>query len=251
MISIFQQLFPSPINLGGFGVFLLIGLLIGVAIYAFIANCVSAIAKKTDTPHAWLAWVPILSTFLILSIAGLPSSLAFVWFVPTVLGIFESLLISMTPSTEVLSLARTLSPIGYVSALISTIFYIFIWARIAQRRGKAWWFGVLAVIPLVNFFAIGHLAFYDNDTENGGPMIPAVPWGNDMGTYAWHHPERVDGESFIGNFTKEDFATKVVWQSKRIGDRAFDRNGYPEKDASLHPVFANSSELRKAGIPIS
>ena len=57
----------------------LIALLVFVGLYVYISYSLYAIAKKTNTPNAWLAWIPVANLFLMLMIAKKP--LVVVYFV--------------------------------------------------------------------------------------------------------------------------------------------------------------------------
>lgn len=69
------------------------------------------------------------------------------------------------------------------------------------------------------------------------------------------HPELREGEVFIANIFPDrksigdDNRTDVEcigWKSKRVGKKAYDINGQHMEDTL--PVFAQRSELQKAGV---
>jgi len=65
-------------------VMILVFFVIFAAIYVYFALAFSTIAKKTNTPNAWWAWVPILNIILMLNIAKKPVWWVVLFFVPLV-----------------------------------------------------------------------------------------------------------------------------------------------------------------------
>jgi hypothetical protein len=95
--------------------------------YVYLAICLQTIAKKTNTPDGWLAWIPIANGILMLNIAHKP-----VWWIVLLL-------------------------IPLVNIVISVI----VWMEIAKVRGKPEWWGILMIVPVLNLIAPGYLAFAD------------------------------------------------------------------------------------------
>lgn len=124
------------------GVALMILLLI-LSLYIYSSLCLYFIAKKTDNSFAWLAWIPIVNVFLMCKIASLSY-----WWV----------------------LILLLSLLRYVGAFVSVGFFGFLWYRIALARNKPGWVGILAVVPVLNLFIYGYLAFSDS----GAPSLRSV-----------------------------------------------------------------------------
>jgi ABC-type Na+ efflux pump permease subunit len=100
-------------------------IILGMALYAYLALSVQIIARKTETPNDYFAWIPIANLFLLLAIAKKP-----LWW-------FFLLLI----------------PFGNVAV------GIIVWMRIAENLGKPSWWGFLTLIPLVGFIVPGYLAW--------------------------------------------------------------------------------------------
>lgn len=109
-------------------------LLLLIPIYIYSSICLQFIAKKTNRPPVWLAWIPVANLFLMCKIAGISY-----WWLLLILGSFIPVL-------------------GFVCAMGLTGF---LWYKIAIARNKPGWIGVLAIVPLVNFFIMGYLAFSD------------------------------------------------------------------------------------------
>lgn len=109
------------------GVVLLFALAIGLAVYLYMALALQTIAAKTNTPNAWLAWIPLVNIFLMLGVAKKPAW----WF-----------LLFLIP-------------------LVNIVISILVWMAIAEARRKPNWWGILTIVPLVNFVVPGYLAWSD------------------------------------------------------------------------------------------
>ncbi len=109
------------------GAFLMILFAIAAVFYIFTAICLQAIAKKTNTADAWLAWIPIANFILMLNIAHKP-----VWWI----------VLMLIP-------------------VVNVVFYIIVWMEIAKARGKPEWWGILIIVPVANLIGLGYLAFAD------------------------------------------------------------------------------------------
>ncbi|MBU0670991.1 hypothetical protein KKF29_02425 [Patescibacteria group bacterium] len=107
---------------GGLSVF---NFLLIVAIYVYFAICLQTMAKKTNTPNAWFAWIPILNIVLMLQVSGKP-----MWW----------LILALIP-------------------FVNIIMAIIIWMALAEKMGKPSWWGILMIVPFVNFIVPGYLAF--------------------------------------------------------------------------------------------
>ncbi len=101
------------------------GLVVSLVGYIYWCYCGYRIAQRTNTPDAWMAFVPILNLFLALRVAKKPW-----WY-------FLLLLIP----------------------LVNIVVVIMIAIGIAKSCGKSTLVGVLLCIPLVQLFVVGHLAF--------------------------------------------------------------------------------------------
>ena len=108
--------------------FLGVGLLLGILLaYCFVAYCLQVIANKTNTENAWFAWVPILNYVLMVNIAKKPVWWVILFFIP----------------------------------LVNLIILILVMAGMCEARGKSPWLTVALLIPVVNIFGLGYLAFAD------------------------------------------------------------------------------------------
>jgi hypothetical protein len=107
-------------------------LLLGVAAYIYMAIALMTIAKKTNTPNAWLAWIPIANVYLVTQIGKQNG-----WWT-------AGLLVGIIPVIGSLAL------IGLI---------IFLWWKLAEVIGKPGWWGILVAIPIVNLIVIGMMAW--------------------------------------------------------------------------------------------
>ena len=128
----------------GFGIVMLLLL---VVIYVYMAICLMKIAKKTNTPNGWMAWIPIANVILMLQIAKKPA-----W--------WAALLILF-----IIPIVNIIAGIAWV------IITIIIWMAIAQELRKPEWLGVLMIIPVANLIVPGYLAFSNGSAQT----VPAAP----------------------------------------------------------------------------
>jgi len=99
----------------------------GIALYSYLALSVQIIARKSETPNDWFAWIPIANMFLLLAVAKKPLWWFFLLMIP----------------------------------FVNVVIVILIWMGIAETLGKSSWWGILTLIPLVGFIVPGYLAFSD------------------------------------------------------------------------------------------
>lgn len=104
---------------------LVINLVIIILAYVYFSLCLYFMALKTQTRHAWLAWVPVANIFLMCTIG----KIRFWW-----------LLLLLVP-------------------LVNIVIMFFMWYKIIKARGKPWWLLILLFVPLVNYVVMGYLAF--------------------------------------------------------------------------------------------
>src|SRR3990172_748490 len=86
------------------------------AIYVYFALAFSTIARKTYTPNAWYAWIPILNMVLLLNVAQKPVWWLLLFFVP----------------------------------FINIVILVLTWMGVAKARGRPDWWGLLIIAPIAN-----------------------------------------------------------------------------------------------------
>lgn len=115
----------TTVDTGAVGAILVVYWLFSIACYVYMAIALMMIAKKTNTPNVWMAWVPIANIILMLQIAKKP-----IWWI----------ILLLVP-------------------LVNVIIAIIVWMKIAEARGKPNWWGILLIVPGVNLIVPGYLAF--------------------------------------------------------------------------------------------
>jgi len=134
--AVFAQDSRSPVTPAMSGAILICALLIGLAIYVYIALAMQTIAEKTNTENPWLAWIPIANIILLLNIAKKP-----IWWI----------VLCLIP-------------------LVNIIIFVMIWMAVAEARGKPNWWGILMIVPVVSI-EVFEVEFCDND----GKTYASVP----------------------------------------------------------------------------
>ena len=109
------------------GAFMMVFLVIGLALYVYIALALQTIAKKTNTENPWMAWIPIINIILMLNIAKKP-----LWWI-----------------------------ILFLIPLVNIVIAVIVWMAIAEARGKPNWWGILMIVPIVSLIVPGYLAWSD------------------------------------------------------------------------------------------
>ena len=127
----------TDLILGG-GLFALAGLMLLVlgivflAIYLYMAIALMTIGNKTKTKNSWLAFIPIANIYLMTQIAKVSG-----WWTLLILAAW----------------------IPIVGSLALAALAIYLWWLIAERRGRPGWWGILMIIPIINFIIVGLLAW--------------------------------------------------------------------------------------------
>ena len=116
---------------------------VALAIYIYFSLCLYLIAKKTDVPNPWLAWVPLADIWIFVAAAGKEW-----WW----LAIMAALI------------ALSLIPyIGVIFILLNIAAAIYLWICITENVGKNKWLGLLMIVPVVNLIFPAILAFSKHD----------------------------------------------------------------------------------------
>ena len=123
------------IGLGALGALVGAYFIFVIILYVYFAFALMTIAKKTNTPNAWLAWIPIANHYLMTQIAGLSG-----WH-------------------TVFFLLMFIPVIGAIAFLGITIWWFW---RICEVRNRPGWWALLLLVPVVNLVIPGILAWKDN-----------------------------------------------------------------------------------------
>jgi hypothetical protein len=119
-----------------------------IPVYIYMAFALMTIANKVGEPNSWLAWIPIANLYLMVKVADENPWLMLLYFA----GL-----------------------IPFVGSLIVIGVNIYIWMKIAERRGFPNWVGVLIIVPLANLVVPGYIAWAE-------PSSPATPVTNSSET---------------------------------------------------------------------
>jgi hypothetical protein len=117
--------------LAGVGIMLII---LEIVLYIYFCLCLFLIAKKLDAPAPWIAWIPLIQVWTIVSSAGKPW-----WWV----------LLLLVP-------------------IVNVIVGIYLWVCITENLGRNKWLGLLMLVPIVNFVFLGILAFSKMEQTSSG-----------------------------------------------------------------------------------
>lgn len=112
--------------------FLAFAMVIVIAIYVYSAICVMKMSKKTGTPNAWMAWIPILNIVLLIQIAKKPLWWIILFFIP----------------------------------FVNIVMTVLVWMGVAESLKKPQWIGIVMLIPVANLVAMGYLAFSSEEVGN-------------------------------------------------------------------------------------
>lgn len=106
-------------------------LFLWIAIYIYSSICLYFIAKKTDVPNPWLAFIPLANLWVMVTAAGKDW-----WWI----------LLMLVPLVN----------IGVI---------IYIWMCITENVGKDKWLGLLMIVPIVQLVWMGILAFSKQESS--------------------------------------------------------------------------------------
>ncbi|MCQ9205642.1 MAG: DUF5684 domain-containing protein [Omnitrophica bacterium] len=143
MVSFFSKM--------GSGAIIIVSIL-AIVFYIFFSYTLQKIASKTNTKNGWFAWVPIFNTILHCDIAQKPR-----WWAAVILvALF----------------------IPLIGGIIFLVFYIVIWMKIAQRRNRPAWLGILVLVPFLGLvFVQAYFAFSDSKLQLASSSEETPPSG--------------------------------------------------------------------------
>lgn len=109
-----------------------------LVLYVYFAFSLMTIGNKLNEDNTWLPWIPGIGAFLAqLQYAQLP------WFwVLLLIGYFIPF-------------------VNIIAGLVALGLSLYCWYKIAERRGKEGWIGVLVIVPVLGLAIPGYLAFTD------------------------------------------------------------------------------------------
>lgn len=140
-----------------FGAFLVVFLVVALVGYVYGAICLQTIARKTNTPNGWLAWIPVGNLVLMINIAKKP-----MWWLALFLAPALGWLLTFLMGQFVLIILVPL-------IIVNIVLAVMLWMGIAKARNKPEWWGILILVPLLNLVVPGYLAF-SSDASGTAPQ---------------------------------------------------------------------------------
>lgn len=132
----------SPaVSAGSVFAFTAIILVLSIAMYIYTAYCLYAIAKKTNTPNPWYAYIPILNLVLIFQIIRQSPWWILAMFIP----------------------------------IVNIFVMIWMWMELAAVCNRPKWWGILMIISPVNLILLWFMAFREGDVSQTPPVPPVAP----------------------------------------------------------------------------
>jgi hypothetical protein len=96
----------------------------GLLFYVYFSLMLMILARKTGTPNAWMAWIPVVNLFLMCQIGRKPAWWGVLLLIP----------------------------------VVNIVVGVMVWIGIAEARGKPALAGVLVIVPVVNLLVMAYLA---------------------------------------------------------------------------------------------
>ena len=118
-------------------IFMLVYLVIGLFFYVYSGLTLMAIAKRTNTEHAWFAWIPFLNIYLVSQVAREAGWPVLLVLVPVILVLFPQ---------------NTFTLMVYIVSIVTfVVFNFFWWWKVCRIRGKPGWWILLTIIPILGW----------------------------------------------------------------------------------------------------
>lgn len=100
----------------------------GIGMYIYMGLALMTIGKKLGFEQAWMAWVPIANLYMMLKLADQRGWMLILAFIPFLNFFF--------------------------------MFYvIYVWMKIAEKRGFESWVGILMIVPVIGVAVPGYIAW--------------------------------------------------------------------------------------------
>lgn len=112
------------------GVYLVVVIVFSIFWYVYMGLTLMTIAKKLNHESPWLAWIPLANIYLMVKLADLSGWMMLLMFVP----------------------------------LVNIGLAVYIWMKMAERRGFEMWLGILMIVPIAQLIIPGYLAWAEPKT---------------------------------------------------------------------------------------
>lgn len=109
------------------GTGLIIYFIVLIAVYVYSAYCLMRIAQNDGQEYPWFAWIPILNIWLICQLSEKDPTV--LWFI-----------LCLVPCVNI-------------------VVMILLFMAIAEKLGFESWWGILMIVPIVNFYVLYRFAF--------------------------------------------------------------------------------------------
>ena len=126
-----------------FGAFFIFIIILFLLIYIYFSLALMTIAKKTNTPNAWLAWIPVVNMYLMAKIGSVPVGFAVAAILMAAIQVMLTLLLP-----EAVSLL--FSWVSFMLGLGVIAIGTFLLWKVAEARQKPGWIALLTLIPIVS-----------------------------------------------------------------------------------------------------
>jgi hypothetical protein len=113
------------------------------ALLLYYAITLMTMAKKTGTEHGWMAFIPGLHLFLEARVAGLSIAWAFVLLLLQIVVLITGVSVGVFAALGGGNVERTITPFALIFTIVSLIFTLWWWIRIAKNLGKSVIYGFL------------------------------------------------------------------------------------------------------------
>ncbi|KKR54378.1 MAG: hypothetical protein UT91_C0017G0012 [Parcubacteria group bacterium GW2011_GWA2_40_23] len=136
------DLYSSAVTVNGVGTGGLMAILgfmwlIVLVLYVYQALCWLYIAKRTNTPNGWFAFIPILNIIIMLQIAKRPLWWIILYFIP----------------------------------IVNIVIAIMILVDVVKVLKRPTWWVIMQFIPIVNLVFMGLMAWGKTGTSNSNPTV--------------------------------------------------------------------------------
>ena len=123
-----------------------VDIFIAVIGYLYLAIVLQSIAKKTNTPRSWMAWIPFVNLILLADIAQM------YWWPVLIIPIVY--VIGIIPVENFL-----LSILSLVLSIVALLYLLTYWEKLFKRVGMSQWWVLALLVPILNLVAIGLAAW--------------------------------------------------------------------------------------------
>ena len=140
-----------PAFFGAFFMFFIFIIILVLLSYLYFSLALVTIAKKTNTPNAWLAWIPVVNMYLMAKIGSVPVGFAVAAILMAAIQVIVQAMIILAltlllPETVSVVFNGVSSMLGLGVIAIGT----FLLWKVAEARQKPGWIALLTLIPIVN-----------------------------------------------------------------------------------------------------